>query len=236
MPDKFDIRWSDNATVYAVSSAVSGVFDAASGTIIWAQPDPILQKIESFGRLPPGWDYGRGGPIARDIRAEAEKWHAVLSGNSLEYINAIPGIDAVTLTGGRGAHRIEIIITRRNGALSYGFAHDIDRKQQFYRTKLSVSEMQSELTKVLGSMKTLGETWTAFTYYTRGNTMSWAKRFREMPSGTTGARSQSLTGPVPDAAQSALTSGASIASGLGSLATQPFSFDLTQPVYQLNAA
>ncbi len=105
--------------------------------------DEVLRKIESFSELEDGWDYGEGAAISEATLDVAKKWVNNIRELDFEYVNAFPGVGAVTLVGRWARHRIEIIIREPDAALRFGFAYDVDKKQVFYKSKLSETDFVS---------------------------------------------------------------------------------------------
>ena len=55
--------------------------------------DAVNEKIEGFGRLPVGWDYGSGGPSTEAAMRTAQHLTRLLSLAGATHIDAVPGIE-----------------------------------------------------------------------------------------------------------------------------------------------
>ena len=125
-------------------------------------PD-IEAKIKSFAHLQHGWDYGQGDPIAQPIISAALILSKLLKFLGFSNFDASPGTDGeISIAGSAGEHYLEIII---NSDHTLSVAHDLDRRQQFYRLNQSAIE-------ALGSiLEATGQLWSAYISYTQRNTI-----------------------------------------------------------------
>lgn len=96
-----------------------------SGTNVWAISLGNLEtqsKIDSFRKLPPGWHYGRGGPISDVVIAKAKEILCLLVQKGLTSNDAFPGADGeIQLTAYHADHYISVII---EPDLSASFIHE----------------------------------------------------------------------------------------------------------------
>lgn len=70
------------------------------------------RKIESFGKLPNGWHYGRGRPAPMDMIDAALKIEGHLRMIGFSHTDAFPGADGeIMIVGYRGEHDLEVTLT-----------------------------------------------------------------------------------------------------------------------------
>jgi hypothetical protein len=136
-----------------------------SGTY-WTALEPFLsaeEKINSFGGLECGWDYGAGCASQESTISAALTWNKLLRFVGFE-TDASPGTDGeISVAGSFGDHYIEIIV---EADATTSVAYDLQRKQQFY-------ELRMQAIKALGSViDVAGEIWSASTSYTHGSITS----------------------------------------------------------------
>jgi len=83
------------------------------------------QKLETFSTLPPGWHYGRGGPIAEAVIAQAERVARQLVMGGISRTDAFPGVDGdVRVTGYLGDHFIAVDVSA--AADRFDVTHEIN--------------------------------------------------------------------------------------------------------------
>jgi hypothetical protein len=133
-------------------------------------------KILSFGDLPLGWHYGEGGPIPENTLDAALAWNRFISPWPFDYTDAFPGDGGrITIAAGRGNHYIEIII---EPDFKVSVAYDFERKQKFYRLRMSDQQARKAV------LEALGEIWNASISFTLENTMFERTSLFEMLSPT----------------------------------------------------
>jgi hypothetical protein len=118
----------------------------------------VEDKIESFANLPQGWDYGAGGPIPKKTRDAALEWNNLLKFHGFGDTDAFAGGSreiVIALTS--GDHYLEVIVEPDD---SVSVAYDYQRKQMFYRPKLSDLEAQLAIQEVVRRI------WSASGYFT----------------------------------------------------------------------
>lgn len=120
-------------------------------------------KINSFARLPRGWDYGSGGPISDQIIQTAQAWKNLLVAQFVWDIDAFAGGDGeILIAASCGDHYVEVIIEPDN-TISMGY--DFKGKQIFYRPRVSSWEAFDQISVLWGSI------WSAYDYFTQRNTI-----------------------------------------------------------------
>lgn len=109
-------------------------------------PEDIDETIDSFGVLPIGWDYGRGGPISNDVRTAARKWAKYLQNQGFDGIDASPGNDnEIIVASSNGDHYFELIVEAAGGT---SLAYDYRRRQIYFRRDLTEDETKSLLAEI----------------------------------------------------------------------------------------
>jgi hypothetical protein len=145
-----------------VSGTVSANFEVKiSGSVI----DPasyIHRTIDSFGALPRGWDYGRGGPIPEKTLQIARRWNDALQLNGFMEVEAFPGEQEVLLAVSDGDHYFEVIIEADN---TITVAYDFQRQQVFYKPHMTEKEAWRSIAEIMGRK------WSASGCFTRVDTM-----------------------------------------------------------------
>jgi hypothetical protein len=131
--------------------------------------------INSFARLPRGWDFGRGGPIPERTLALARRWNTFLQGCGFNEIEAFPGEEEVMLAVSDGDHYFEIIIENDH---TISIAYDFERKQVFYRPRMSQQKALETLAEIMGRK------WSASGFFTRVATMSGSTNLHGLRLGT----------------------------------------------------
>jgi hypothetical protein len=109
--------------------------------------------INSFGRLPRGWDFGRGGPIPEAMLAIALAWNDFLQLCGYSEIEAFPGEGEVLLAVSDSDHYFEVIIESDH---TISIAYDFQRRQVFYRPRMSQKKALETVSEIMGRK------WSAF--------------------------------------------------------------------------
>src|SRR5271167_442557 len=131
---------------YAVSrTSTANVEMLVLGHMIAA--DPVSAAIASFGKLPTGWAYGRGGAIPEKTLQAAHKWYGRLRLEGFESIEAFPGDEEVLLAVSDGDHYFELIV-EADGSVS--IAYDYKRKQVFYRPHMGEGQSLETISEIKG--------------------------------------------------------------------------------------
>lgn len=110
-----------------------------------------MDEIDSFGNLPVGWNYGRGGPIPERTLQIAHRWKDFLHSKGFADVEAFPGDAEVCLAASDGDHYFEVIIESDE---TVSVAYDYKRKQVFYR--LHMMEDQAREAADIGGRKDEG--------------------------------------------------------------------------------
>ena len=131
--------------------------------------------INSFARLPRGWDFGRGGPIPERTLALARAWNSFLQGCGFGKIEAFPGEEEVLLAVSDGDHYFEIIIESDH---TISVAYDFQRRQVFYRPRMSERKALEAVAEIMGRK------WSASGYFTRVDTTSGSTNLHVLRFGT----------------------------------------------------
>jgi hypothetical protein len=131
--------------------------------------------INSFARLPRGWDFGRGGPIPERTLALARAWNTFLQSCGFSAIEAFPGEEEVMLAVSDGDHYFEIIIENDR---TISIAYDFERKQVFYRPRMSQHKALETLAEIMGRK------WSASGFFTRVATASGSTNLHGLRLGT----------------------------------------------------
>jgi hypothetical protein len=133
-------------------------------------------KITSFATLAEGWDYGRGGAIAKPTIETAVQWNSFLRLLGFLETDAFPGGDGeVAITAGYGIHHLEIIV---EPDLTISIAYDHRGKQKLYLRSLAAPEATWAISRIAG------EIWSASDYYTPINMTHEQESSQDLPSGT----------------------------------------------------
>jgi len=156
----------------ASRSYVSGIYagyPAAPATYLMGLAvgalTPTDRKIISFLHLRPGWDYGAGGPIPREIVDAALAWNHFLQALGFVDTEAFPGTDNEIVVGaGYGDHYFEVIV---EPDLTVSIGYDFKNKQVFYKPKMVLLDAA----KFMGALMGRGERWTSFGYFTPTSTV-----------------------------------------------------------------
>jgi hypothetical protein len=131
--------------------------------------------INSFARLPRGWDFGRGGPIPENTLALARGWNAFLQSCGFSEIEAFPGDVEVLLAVTDGDHYFELIIESDH---TISIAYDFQRRQVFYRPRMSQKKALGTLAEIMGRK------WSSSDYFIRVGTMSASTNLHALRFGT----------------------------------------------------
>jgi hypothetical protein len=123
----------------------------------------VDDKINSFAKLPVGWDYGGGGPISDQIVQTALAWKSLLATQFVWDIDAFAGGDGeILIAASCGDHYVEVII-EPDSSISMGY--DFKGKQIFYRPRMSSWEAFEQISVLWGNL------WSAYGYFTQRNTI-----------------------------------------------------------------
>jgi hypothetical protein len=152
--------WISTAAYVLSSANTANALMSVLGRTISAV-DPISSTIDSFGKLPTGWAYGRGGAIPERTLKLAHKWCATLRLQGYDNIEPFPGDEEVLLAVSDGDHYFELIV-EADGTVS--IAYDYRRRQVFYRSHMT----EEETLKTISEMK--GRKWSASDFYIRVDT------------------------------------------------------------------
>jgi hypothetical protein len=124
--------------------------------------EDVNATINSFGKLPQGWAYGRGGPIPEKILQVGREWTSKLGLLGFQHVEAFPGDEEVLLAVSDGDNYFELIFEPDD---TISIAYDYKRKQVFYRSHMSEEQAQKALFEIVGRK------WSASDYCILGGTM-----------------------------------------------------------------
>ena len=149
-------------------------------TTVAVPTDRTEQKINSFARLQPRWDYGHGGPIARATLDIALVWNQFLQQLGLLDTDAFPGGEGeVVIAAGYGDHYFEIIVEPDH---SISIAYDFKNRQALYEANLHAAEAATKLMQLTGQ----GGKWNWLDYFTQISTTRSATNLQDLHSGILG--------------------------------------------------
>jgi len=119
-----------NRDSFILSSTVAANLTFTVSGVGIPADDDVHRTIDSFGILPKGWDYGRGGPIPEKTLQTARSWAVSLRLLGFVDLEPYPGEQEVLLAISDGDHYFEVIIEADDTiTVTYSFK----RKQVFYR-------------------------------------------------------------------------------------------------------
>jgi len=104
------------------------------------------RKIKSFGDLPLGWHYGKGGPVGSRAIEIALAYVWTFLSLSLIEMDAFPGADGeIMVAAYHGQHSIRITVELDS---SFTVSHEFNGVSRFYETELSGVRASQELTRI----------------------------------------------------------------------------------------
>jgi hypothetical protein len=116
------------------------------------------QTISSFAGLPPGWDYGSGGPIETSVIEAAIEWSRFFGLQGFR-TDAFPGGEGeISVSASIADHYLEVIV---EADLTISVAYDYQRKQVFYHLRKTDKEARAIVNDIMGQMSVVGQIWNA---------------------------------------------------------------------------
>ena len=126
--------------------------------------DVTAEKVASFANLAVGWDYGEGGPIARETISMALNVITFLRQLGFADIDAFPGAHGeIAIAVIHRDHYIEAIVEPDE---FISVAHDIKGRQDSYVPRIQYQRALRTLAVLVG------KTWSTSDYFTQANLMS----------------------------------------------------------------
>jgi hypothetical protein len=141
--------------------ASSTVFYMKAGGSISSNAQTI-GKIQSFGRLPHGWHYGKGAPASQAMIRAALTALSTFMALGFPLTDAFPGIGGeIMVTAYKGRHCIELTIEPNN---TFTIAHEFAGEDRFYESERSNEQIQIDLAEIARNIEQLEQEKCATSY------------------------------------------------------------------------
>jgi hypothetical protein len=133
---------------------VSAAITSGTINVLVGGDSPISRsydKIQSFGRLPVGWHYGRGGPARPNIVriAISYLWNFLTLG--FGETDAFPGVGGeIMVTAYRGRHCIEITVELDK---TFVVTHEFNEEDRYHESGLSEADAYTQLRTITTSIQ-----------------------------------------------------------------------------------